>query len=44
MSRGVYLGMQRNVRCYAVTVVDEDETAVSAGALDDLVQMPDKTH
>ena len=44
MRRGVYLGMQRNVRGYAVTVVDEDETAVSAGALDDLVQMPDKTH
>lgn len=41
MARGLFMGVQRNVRGYRVTVVDDDgEGAVSNSTLDDMVQMP----
>jgi P4 family phage/plasmid primase-like protien len=44
MMRGLYMGMQRNVRGYRVALADDDEGTPSVGALDSLVQMSDTSH
>jgi P4 family phage/plasmid primase-like protien len=42
MMRGMYMGVQRNVRGYKIEVVDDDgDGTPSVGALDSLVQMSD---